>query len=58
MTKYDRGLQRIIQTFFLARTLPEFVGPFGIKIKVEEISNFLSKRWTNPFGKILILLFA
>ena len=35
-----------------------FLGLFCIKIKVEEISNFSPKRWTNPFGKILISRFS
>ena len=51
-----RGLQRIIQTFFYPeRSQILFLGLFCIKIKVEQISNFWPKRWTNPFGKILIL---
>ena len=45
----DKGLER--------SQIP-FLGLFCIKIKVEEISIFLPKRWTNPFGKILILLFS
>ena len=54
-----RGLQRIIETFFkLERSQILFLSVFSIKIKVEEISNFWPKRWTNPFGKILILRFS
>ena len=53
-----RGLQRIIETFFfLERSQKVFLGLFCLKMKVEEISNFGPKRWTNPFGKILILRF-
>ena len=44
--------------FSLERSQILFLGPFCIKIKVEEISNFLPKRCTNPFGKILILRFS
>ena len=59
MTKGYKGLQRIIETFFLLeRSHILFLGLFCIKIKVEEISNFLPKRWTNPFRKILILRFS
>ena len=59
VTGGDKGLQRIIETFSqLERSQIFFLGLFCIKIKVEEISNFLPKRWTNPFGKILILRFS
>ena len=54
-----RGLQRIIETFFyLERSQILFLSLFCIKIKDEEIWNFWSKRWTNPFEKILIILFS
>ena len=54
-----RGLKRIIETFFeLQRSQILFLALFCIKVKVEEISNFWPKRWTNPFGKILILRFS
>ena len=54
-----RRLQRIIQTFFYPeRSRILFLGLFCIKIKVEQISNFWPKRWTNPFRKILILRFS
>ena len=53
------GLKRIIETFFrLERSQKLFFGLFCIKIKVEEISNFRPKRWTYPFGEILILRFS
>ena len=53
------GLQRIIETFFLLEPSQIlFLSLFCIKIKVEEISNFLSKRFTNLFGKIRILRFS
>ena len=56
VTRGYSGLQRIIETFFLLeRSQILFFRLFCIKIKVEEISNFWSKRWTNTFGKILIL---
>ena len=58
VTRGYRGLQRIIETFFLLeRSQILFLGVFCLKMKVKEISNFLPKRWTNPFGKILILRF-
>ena len=54
-----RGLQRITETRFQTRiSLASFLGLFFIKIKVEEISNFRTKKLTNPFGKILILRFS
>ena len=59
MKRGYRRLKRIIETvFYLERSQILFLGLFCIKIKVEEISNFLPKRWTNPFGKILILRFS
>ena len=52
------GLQRILEPFFkLERFQILFLGLFCIKIKVEEMSNFWSKRWTNALEKILILRF-
>ena len=52
------GLQRIIETFILLeRSEIVFLGLFCLKMKVKEISNFLPKRWNNPFGKIIILRF-
>ena len=54
-----RGLQWIIETFFeLERSQILFLSLLCIKILAEKISNFSSKRWTNPFGKILILRFS
>ena len=52
-----QGFAKDYRNFFfeLERSLILFLGVFCIKIKVEEISNFSSKLWTNPFGKILIL---
>ena len=59
VTRGYRGLKTIIETFFwLKRSQIRFLGLFCVKIKVEEISNFLPKRWTNPFEKILILRFS
>ena len=59
VTRGYRGLQRIIETFFyLERSQILFLGLLCVKINGEEISNFWSKRWTNPFGKILILRFS
>ena len=41
VTGGDRGLQKIIETFFLTRTFPDtFSLSILYKIKVEEISNF------------------
>ena len=41
VTGGDKGLQRIIETFSqLERSQILFLGLIGIKIKVEEISNF------------------
>ena len=58
-TRGYRGLQRIIKTFFyLERSQILFLILFCIKIKVEQISNFWSKPWTNPFAKIQILRFS
>ena len=61
VTRGDRGWEGVTKdyrNFFLTRTFPDnFLGLFCIKIKVEEILNFWQKRWTNPFGKILILRF-
>ena len=59
VTRGYRRLQWIIKTFFyLERSHILFLSLFCIKIKVEEISIFLSKRWSNPFGKILTLHFS
>ena len=62
MTGGDKALQgvtRDYRNFFLARTFPDtFSWFFCIEIKLEEISKFEPKRWTNPFGKILILRFS
>ena len=42
----------------ITRTSPIFlVGVFCIKRKVNKITNFLPKPWTNPFGKIEIQRF-
>ena len=58
VTRGYRELQRIIETFFhLERSQILFLSLFCKKIQVEEISNFWSKRWSNPFGKIVILRF-
>ena len=41
VTVGDKGLQMIIETFFLLKgSQISFLGLFSIKIKVEEISNF------------------
>ena len=41
VTVGDKGLQMIIETFFLLEgSQISFLGLFSIKIKVEEISNF------------------
>ena len=54
-----RWVKKDYRNFSLTRTFPDtFLALFCIKTKVEEISNFLPKRWTNPFGKILILCFS
>ena len=62
VTGVDKELQGVTKdyrNFFLTRTFPDtFFSLFCIKIKVEEISHFWSKRWTNPFGKFLILRFS
>ena len=60
MTGGDKGLQGITKDyknflFELERSQILFLGLFCIKIKVEEISNFCSKPWTNPFAKMPIL---
>ena len=61
VTRGYKGIQRVTKDyrnfFELERSQILFLGLFCIKIKVEEISNFWGKRWTNPFGKILILRF-
>ena len=61
VTGGDKGLQGVTKDyrnfFKLERFQILFLGLFCIKIKVEFISNFLPKRWTNPFGKILIMRF-
>ena len=47
-----QGVTKDYRNFLLTRNSQIlFIGLFSIKIKVEEISNFWSKRWTNPFGK-------
>ena len=62
MTGDDKGLQRVTKDyrkfFKQERFHILYLGLFCLKIKVEEISNFLPKRWTNPFGKILVLRFS
>ena len=61
VTGGDKGLQGVTKdyrNFFLTRTFPDtFSSSILHKNKVEEISNFSPKRWTNPFGKILIWRF-
>ena len=54
-----QGVTKDYRTFLLTRTFPDtFSWCICIKVKVEEVSNFWSKRWTNPFGKILVLRFS
>ena len=54
-----QGVTKNYRNFLLTRTFPDtFLGLFCMKIKVEKISNFSPKRWTNPFGKIPILRFS
>ena len=51
----QRG-QRILEPFFkLERFQILFLGVFCIKIKVQEMSNFRPKPWTNLFGEMPIL---
>ena len=59
VTRVTGGWKDYRKLFFeLERSQILFLGLVCIKIKVEEISNFWSKRLTNPFGKILILRFS
>ena len=59
VTSRYSGLQRIIENFdLLGSSQIIFLGLLCIKIKVEKMSNFWPKRWTNPFGNILILYFS
>ena len=62
VTKFYSGWQGVTKdyrNFFLTRTYPDtFSWSVLHKIKHEEILNFWSKRWTNLFGKILILRFS
>ena len=56
VTRGYRGLQRIIETFFyLERSQILLLGLFCIKIKVEDISNFSPKPWTNAFANMPVL---
>ena len=59
VTGGDKGLQGVskdYRNFSLPRTFQiRFLGLFCITIKVEVISKFRSKRWTNPFAKMPIL---
>ena len=57
--KGGQGVTKDSRNFFLTGTFPDtFSWSILHKIKVEEISNFSPKRWTNPFAKILILRFS
>ena len=58
VTGVDKGLQGVTmdyRNFFLTRTFPDtFFSLLCKKILAEKISNFSSKRWTNPFAKMPI----
>ena len=62
VTRGDKGLQRVTKdyrNFFLTRTFPDtFSWSILQKYQIEEISNFLRKRLTNLFEKMLILRFS
>ena len=47
------GEERLL--FYIERHQTLFLGQISLKRNDKEISNFSSKAWTNPFGKMQIL---